>query len=133
MLRFVCVALVAFAGLSMTSGQAPAHSAFKNALQKKYEFQSVSCNACHEKGKPKTERNEFGKAFDEGLSALKFDGLSITEKFESVKDNEAEKKAFEAVMAESFLAVLEEVKTKESSTGETWGAMLEAKSIEGIK
>lgn len=130
--RVWCAAALTTAFASIVP-QVGAHSAFKDALQKKYEFKSVSCNACHEKGKPKTARNDFGKAFEPALMELKFDGMTLTEKFESVKDDEAAKKEFEKVMAESFLKVLEDVVTKESPSGETWGALLEAGNIDGIK
>ena len=135
MIRFACCALVLAAGVSFSSSSAPAHTAFKNALQKKYDFKSVSCNTCHEKGKPKTERTEFGQSFQDGIGALEFDGMSLTEKFEALKENgtEAEKDDFTIVMTESFLEVLKEVVEKENEAGEKWGALLEAGSIDGIK
>jgi len=133
MMHRVCCTAALLTAFVCFAPQVGAHSAFKDALQKKYEFKSVSCNVCHEKGKPKTMRNEFGKAFEPGIMELNYDGMTLTEKFESVKEDEAAKKEFEAVMSEAFLKVLEDVVTKENSDGKTWGSLLEAGDIEGIK
>ena len=133
MTRIACGFLVV-AGLAAFVSQAPAHGVFKNALQEKYEFKSVSCNACHVKGEPKTERNDFGKAFQDGIDALSYDGMGMTAAYEAAKDKgDAEKAAFEEVMKEAFLEVLKEVETKESPSGDTWGDLLQAGSIDGIK
>ena len=132
-MRFLCLVVVAFAMMAATSGKASAHSAFKKALQTKYDYKSVSCNSCHVKGKPKSERNEFGKVFHKPLDEMKFDGKGRTEKYEEVKGDKALKDAFEVEMAEAFLKALEAVSKEKSSGGKTWGELLKNAEIEGIK
>lgn len=133
MTRIAYVGLGLVAAFSVFAANAPAHGVFKNALTEKYGFEMVTCNACHEKGKPKTERNDFGKAFQEGIDALNYDGMSMTEKYESVKEDEAAKAAFEQVMKEAFLEILKNVEMAESPSGDTWGKLLEDGAIDGIK
>ena len=133
-MRRLCVAVVAVAMMGLLVQSASAHSAFKKALQEKYDFKSVSCNSCHIKGKKKTERNDFGKAFKD-LQKLDYDGMGLTEKFEAVKagGNDAEQDAFEEEMKKAFLKVLEDVEKKESPDGKTWGELLKTADIDGIK
>ncbi len=73
------VTTVACCLLTVATSNFPAQSqtVFKKALQQKYGFKSVSCNACHQKGKDadgkslsKEHRNEFGEALH-GLLAEK--------------------------------------------------------------
>jgi hypothetical protein len=122
-MRRLCLALAVIGMTAMFCQTASAHSAFKKALQEKYDFKSVSCNSCHVKGKPKSDRNDFGKALHEPLEEMKFDGKGLTEKYEEVKGE----------MSAAFLKALETVSKEKSPSGKTWGELLKNAEIDGIK
>ncbi|MEZ6096781.1 MAG: hypothetical protein R3C03_21580 [Pirellulaceae bacterium] len=63
------------------------HTVFKKVMQKKYSELRVSCEACHVKGKPKTERNEFGQKFFEQLK-----DQELTKQWEAFGDDRDGKK-----------------------------------------
>jgi hypothetical protein len=132
-MRRLCLALAVIGMTAMFCQTASAHSAFKKALQEKYDFKSVSCNSCHVKGKPKSDRNDFGKALHEPLEEMKFDGKGLTEKYEEVKGDKALKEAFEKEMSAAFLKALETVSKEKSPSGKTWGELLKNAEIDGIK
>lgn len=95
------IALVVF-GISWAP--ASAHMAFKKELSKKYTDMKVTCNACHVKGKKKTERNEFGKLLFKNLKEKK-----LTEGFKSRAGSE--RKKYEAdVMVPEFKKAFEKIK-----------------------
>ena len=80
--------------------------AFKKQVQKKYPGMKVNCNACHVKGKPKTERNDFGKLF---AKELKASNPTLTEEWKSKKG--AVKKKYESkTMVPAFDKALAKVK-----------------------
>ena len=73
-----------FVAFTSTVTTVEAHTVFKKALEKSYKGVKVSCNACHLKGKPKSERNEgLGKVFYEQLKELK-----LTEEWKTKKGKE---------------------------------------------
>ena len=89
---------------SLSAVPASAHMAFKKELNKKYPDMKVTCNACHVKGKKKTERNDFGKLFHKQLKDKK-----LTEGFKSKKG--AERKEYEKdVMVPEFKKAFEKIK-----------------------
>ena len=53
-----------------------AHDAFKEPMQKRYNFKTVSCKTCHPDNKDRTIRNKFGELY---FKALK--GKDLTKKF----------------------------------------------------
>lgn len=107
------------------------HGIFKKTLEKKYKEEGlrVTCNMCHIKGEPKTERNEFGEVF-----FAEFDGQDLSARWDAVEGDE--RKALETdVMAPEFLAALERIYEKEAA-GEaetTYATQIPAGEIEGSK
>ena len=86
----------------------------------------VSCNACHVKGKPKTERSEFGKLF---FKQLKDKNISATFKSKSGPD----KKTYEKdVMIPAFKEALKKVKAQKNKEGETYDDLIKAGKIPEI-
>ena len=104
-----------------SSSTASAHMAFKKELSKKYSDMKVTCNACHVKSKPKTERNEFGKLFHKELKEKK-----LTEGFKSRKGSE--RKQYEKdVMVPEFKKALEKIKKmKPKDQEQTYDELIKA-------
>lgn len=100
---------------------------FKKALSKKYAKMKVSCNACHVKSKPKSERNEFGKLFFK-----EFKDKKLTENFKKLTGDE--KKKFEQeVMIPAFNKALEKIKKmKKKDTEKTYDELIKAGEIPNI-
>jgi len=109
---------------------AEAHTVFKKALEKSYKGVKVSCNACHVKGKPKTERNEgFGKVSYEEMKEL-----NLTEDWKSKKGTE--KRAFQKeVMLPAFEKAMKVIKEKKKDEdGEaTWDQLIKTAELDGLK
>ena len=107
-----------------------AHTVFKKALEKSYKEVKVSCNACHLKGKPKSERNEeLGKAIYEELKEL-----NLTEDWKAKKGTE--KRAFQKeVMLPAFKKALKVIKEKKKDEdGEaTWDELIKTVELDGLK
>ena len=105
-----------------------AHVTFKKQLEKEYPKMKVSCNACHVKGKPKSERSEFGKLFYEHLKPEK---ISSTFK---VKKQAGEHKAYEKkTMIPLFKKALKKVKAqKEQIDGKEEGKKVDGKSYDEL-
>ena len=131
-LAIVC-GLVATLGL--TAGGMPAaalaQTEFQLALRKKYNFKTVTCAACHPNIKDKTERNEFGTLLAKELKAK-----NVTKRLDEVKDldldNVIRMKVREEVTKE-FLEALPKVEMQKSAGGETFGDLLKAGKLEGVK
>ena len=105
-----------------------AHMSFKKSLGKKYPDMKVSCNACHVKGKPKTERNEFGKVFFKELKDKK-----LTEGFKKAKDAGEHKKYEKEVMVPAFTKALEKIKKMKPKDKEmTYDELIKAGEIAEI-
>jgi hypothetical protein len=123
------VAFVAFS-FAFTVTTVDAHTVFKKAMEKEYSGVKVSCNACHVKGKPKSERNEeLGKAFYEEMKELK-----LTEEWKSKKGSEKREYQKE-VMLPAFKKALKVVKEKKKDEdGEaTWHQLIETAQLDGLK
>ena len=88
----------------MSSSVANAHMTFKKEFSNKYPNMKISCNACHVKGKKKTERNEFGKLFYKEMKDKK-----LTAGFKS-KSGSERKKYEKDVMVPEFKKALEKIK-----------------------
>lgn len=121
----VCAIAVCF----VFAVDANAHSEFKKALQKKYNLKSVSCNTCHVKGKPKSERSDFGKLFDKH-----FKGKDISAKYKKLKDEELDDEIdeFKKYMDKEFKKAIVEIEKVEKD-GSTIGKMIKEGKIDGIK
>ncbi|MDA8563013.1 hypothetical protein N9L06_01030 [Mariniblastus sp.] len=119
-----------FVAFTSTVTTVEAHTVFKKALEKSYKGVKVSCNACHLKGKPKSERNEgLGKVFYEQLKELK-----LTEEWKTKKGKE--KREFQKeVMLPAFEKALKVVKEKKKDEAgdATWGQLIETAELDGLK
>ena len=105
-----------------------AHVGFKKELEKQYPKMKVSCNACHVKGKPKTERNEFGKLFYEHLKSEKISSTFKTKK-QAGEHKEYEKKK----MIPLFKKALKKVKEqKQKIDGKEEGKKVDGKSYDEL-
>lgn len=125
----IIAACVTF-NLAFAVATVEAHTVFKKALEKSYKGVKVSCNACHLKGKPKSERNEgLGKAFYEEMKEL-----NLTKEWKSKKG--PEKKAYQKdVMLPAFKKALKVVKEKKKDEAgeETWHQLIETAELDGLK
>ena len=120
--------LVAITFVFCATSESNAHMAFKKRLEAKYEGMKVSCNACHVKKKPKTERNEFGKLFHK---QWKETHAKLTEEWKSKKG--AEKKAYETeVMVPTFDKALKVVKEMKNDKKEKYDDLIKAGKIPEI-
>ena len=125
----IIAACVAF-NLAFAATTVEAHTVFKKALEKSYKGVKVSCNACHLKGKPKSDRNEeLGKVFYEELKEL-----NLTEDWKTKKG--PEKRAFQKeVMLPAFKKALKVIKEKKKDEAgeETWHQLIETAELDGLK
>lgn len=125
----ILAAFVAFS-FAFNVTTAEAHTVFKKALEKSYSGVKVSCNACHMKGKPKSERNEeLGKAIYEELKELE-----LTKEWKAKKGSE--KREFQKeVMLPAFKKAMKVVKEKKKDeAGEsTWHQLIETAELDGLK
>ena len=143
MKRSVCVICC----LSILAAQTPpsvAQTEFKKTLQKKYDFKTVSCYTCHSKKSevPDEQRkafaknskkfhNVFGKEFVKLLKDKEITKrLAVVRKLAS---DDPEKKKVVAEVNKEFLEALKKVVTLESPTGETYGELLKAATLSGVK
>lgn len=127
--RTLLVSGLALAVVAIGSTQAEAHMAFKKHMQKKYEGTSVSCNACHVKGKPKTERSEFGKLF---FKEFKENKLTLSEEWNAKE--KADRKEYETkIMVPAFDKALKKIKEKKNKEDEKYDDLIKAGKIDGIK
>ena len=130
--------------VALLTSTASAHTEFKKALQKKYDYRTVSCFACHMrksdvpddkqdeyKKNAKSFRNEFGQVLHEELKEKE-----ITKRMADVKSlasDDPEKKKVKAAVTEEFLAALKKVEEKESSDGTPFGELLKSAKLDGVK
>lgn len=127
MLRGVVVVL-SLGLLSSWCATATAHTVFKKELQKKYPEVIFKCEACHVKGKPKTERNEFGELFYKQTKDQK-----LTEAWDKLK-GAAKKKYENETMVPAFNKALDEVKKLKKEGGEeTYDELIKNLKIENTK
>ena len=122
-----CVGLIAALIALPVNG----HGIFKKTLEKKYKDEGlrVTCNMCHVKGEPKTERNEFGQMFYD-----EFEGKDLSARWEAVEGDER-KELEQDVMAPEFLEALERIYEREANgEAETnYNEMIPAGEVEGSK
>ncbi len=118
-----------------------AQSELGKALKSHYDLKSVTCYACHARKSevPEEEHeayrknarayfNEFGKSLKELLADKK-----LTEQLESVKRLPTEHPQRQAVtqqVEDEFLKALELVAQQKAASGETYGDLLEAGTLE---
>lgn len=117
-----CVCIIAIfaivAGNLLVPAASDAHGIFKKHLEAKYTNDSskllVTCNACHVKGKPKTERTQLGQLF-----ATEFEGMDLSKKWESYEDDLDAREKFELeTMVPAFVEAYKKVGEMELKKGE---------------
>ena len=107
---------------SLSAVPATAHMAFKKELNKKYPDMKINCNACHVKGKKKTDRNEFGKLFHK-----QFKDKKLSEGFSSKEDLPERKKYEKEVMIPEFKKAFEKIKKmKPKGKEQTYDQLIKA-------
>ncbi len=111
------IAAVMAAGFGVPT--ASGHTVFKKQLERRYPGLSVKCEACHVKGKPKTETNDFGKLFNVEMASA-----DLTAQWEALEG--IEKKKFELeTMKPAFLVALDKIKPLENPDGILWAELLD--------
>ena len=112
----------------LTGSTSSAHMSFKKELSKQYSDMKVSCNACHVKSKPKSQRNKFGKLFYKELKEEK-----LTKGFKSRSG--ADRKEYEKdVMVPAFKKALTKIKKmKPKDSEETYDELIKAGEMPEIK
>ena len=131
MKRYRLALVCSLIAIMVLPSAALAQTEFQIALRKKYNFKTVTCAACHPNIKDKTERNEFGT-----LLAKELKGKDVTKRLEDVKEKDVEDPARIKVKEEvtkEFLDALPKVETQKSKSGETFGELLKAGKLEGVK
>lgn len=124
----VCLVILTIVLAVSFSSETEGFPSFKKALSKKYANMKISCNACHVKAKPKSDRNEFGKLFHK-----QFKDKKLTENFKKLTGDE--KKQYEKdVMIVEFNKALEKIKKmKKKDTDKTYDELIKAGEIPEIK
>lgn len=113
----------ALAAVSPVAG----HTLFKRQLQRRYPGLTVKCEACHIKGKPKEEINDFGRLFNEQMA-----GAELTARWKELENED--RRAFELeVMKPAFLAALDQIKQQVNADGISWGELLDTGKIPNTK
>ncbi len=125
------VAGFAICGIVIAILAAPvmAHGIFKKTLERRHETLRVTCNMCHVKGEPKTERNEFGEVLFE-----LFEGQDLSARWDAVEGDE--RKAFEQeVMTPALNEALEKLYAREADDPEAprYSEMIPAGEMPGTK
>ena len=146
---------------SIAAGTAQAHNVFKEALNEKYGFKSVSCYTCHlhkdhtaefsedelaaYKENSKAFYNDFGKRFAPHTAdkkiAERVEAMDAAKKAARAADTEeeeerleAEEERIEAELIEEINVMLEKIKDeKDEATGKTYDELLKSGQIEGVK
>ena len=125
-----------FAVLAISS-TANAHIILKKPFAKAYGYKTVSCYTCHKKGKDengktykKSVRNEFGDAMAEALKDS--DVSKRVKEAKANKDKDARNAAY-MVIIDEVLAATKKIESKKSADGKTWGELLKAGTMEGVK
>lgn len=131
--------LIWILGLAGVTGPAAAfaHTPYVKALKERHELRSVSCFACHAKGKDEETGRPLGKehlnALGESLHAMLKD-KKITERIEAAKQlSIAERKAVNEEAAAEFLKAMEQIESKPSADGKTWLQLIQTGELEGIR
>ena len=121
----------------LVCGAARGHTPYAKAMKARYELRSVSCYACHVKGKDEATGKPLGKEhlnkFGIALHAVLKD-KGITAKLAAAKELEREQrdKVNEAAAAE-FLSALKQIENKPNDDDKSWRQLIESGQLEGIK
>ncbi|MGI9516179.1 MAG: hypothetical protein ACR2NP_03965 [Pirellulaceae bacterium] len=115
--------------IAIVAGPVTAHGIFKKTLEARHENLRVTCNMCHVKGEPKTERNDFGQVLFEV-----FEGQDLSARWDAVEGDE--RKAFEQdVMVPALTEGLEKLYAREADDPEAprYSEMIPAGQMDGTK
>lgn len=116
-------------GLLGVSDVTLGHTVFRKEMQKKYSKTRVACEACHPKGEPRTERNEFGELFYQKLKEH-----DLSSQWEAFGEDRTGKSNFEKeTMLPLFVKALDEIKVMESKDGPTYDELLKNAKLSGTK
>ncbi len=126
----LCISMICASGVF-------AHTIYKRPFQKRYDFRSVSCYACHAEGKDENGKrlgkevlNDLGKVMKKNMG----DG-AVTARINEVKKEERDvQKKVEAEIAAEFLKAMDEIDQLKAPDGEnTWGELIKAGKIDGVR
>lgn len=152
MRRTLLQAVLTACALGAAANVASAHSVFSKALKAKYEFRAVSCHTCHvpraalpANAPPNSVQNEFGKLFAlalkrkdvnakvaESTALKKMARQAATEAEEEQLKLKAE--AIDNAVTKDFLKALQKVEAmQDPASGKTYGELLKAGQVEGVK
>lgn len=120
---------VLFLFVVASSSSVQAHSDFKKMMEKEYAHLKITCNACHEKGKKKDVRNEFGQAVHKKFASEKF-----TEQLDKFEDRDEKKKFMEEKVLPVVKKGLKETIEKEKNkAGDSWADLVKNGTLPGVK
>ena len=127
--------LVVFAIL-VPAGDSDAHSVFSKPFRERYEYRSVTCYACHLKGKDKKGKplgkevlNDLGKSMKKSMAKRDF-----TKRINDAKKSGAKvRKKVNTAVATEFVEALKTWEKNKSPDGQTWERRLEDGGLEGMK
>lgn len=133
-LLWISTLLACAAGPSATYG----HTPYGKALKEQYDLRTVSCYACHVKGKDEETGKPLGKEhlndFGTALHAVLKD-KNFTEKIEAAKELPREERSKVDDEAEAeFLKAMEQIGSKSAADSEkTWMQLIQGGELEGIR
>lgn len=117
--------LAGFLGSGMPAVNA--HSEFKKMFEEEYTTLKITCNACHEKGKKKDERNEFGQAIHKKVETEKF-----SEELKKITDKEEKKKYMEDTVLPAIKTAFKDVVDNDKNdAGDKWSDLIKDGKLPG--
>ncbi len=121
----------------LASSAALAHSPYGRALKERHELRSVSCYACHVKGKNEDTGKPLGKEhlneFGEVLRVV-LEDKNFTQRLEAAKElSREERDKVNQEAAVEFLKALEQIENKAATGGKTWTRLIKSGDLEGIR
>lgn len=143
MQRLIC-AVFCVTVLFVQSRATLANAPFKKALQKEYDFKSVSCYTCHTRKADiaaedldafKENSKAFRNSFGEQLAKL-LEGKGLTKRLKDVKklkSDDPKKKQVTEEVTKEFLEALKAVTSVKSPAGATYGELLKQGTLDGVK
>ena len=106
-----------------------AESRFGSVMKKRYELRSVTCYACHVKGKDKEVLNDFGQDV-----AKTTDGLKLSQRLEAAKSLASEERqAVYRQVDQEFGEALKKLDKLQAPSGKTYAEAIPRGEIEGTK
>ena len=131
MKSFIGALAVCFVSGAVFAPPVAAHRQLGTPLKKRYELRSVSCNACHMKGKKKAKTDLT--AFGSDIAKL-VEGKMVSERIEAAKDLEHDEqmKVLDQITKE-YTETLDKLDKMKAPSGKPYSEALPAGEIEGAK